>query len=181
VGPLASGRSSVGAASGGVPTTAAFSPLATLVGAIAAAGASPRGLRGGRQLCGRLLGMTRSADGGHRRSGATYATKHSEHNKGSSRWSIRHGELLKSKVVADLQKTGQGVCATKMQTQRKEALVKTSDDVENKNSAGDVLAKVAKILGKLFVLTVVFDNGKVALGEGAKLLVVVEATSGVVP
>jgi hypothetical protein len=125
--------------------------------------------------------MTRSAGGGRRRSGAAYATKRSEHNKGNSRWSIRHGELLKSKVVADLQKIGQGVCATKMKTQRKEALVKTSDDVENKNSAGDVLAKVAKILGKLFVSTVVFGNGKVALGEGAELLVGVEGMGGVVP
>jgi hypothetical protein len=58
--------------------------------------------------------MTRSAGGGRRRSGAAHAARCSERNKGSSRWSLRHGELLKSKIVADLQETGQGVCATKM-------------------------------------------------------------------
>jgi hypothetical protein len=159
VGTLASGRSSVGAADGGVPTTAAFAPLAALVGVVAAVGDSPRGLRGGWQL-----GMTRSAGGGCR-SGAAHAAWRSERNKGSSRWSVRHGDLLKSKVVADLQKTGQGVCATKMQTQHKEALIKTSDDVEDKSYVGDGLAKVAKILDKLFVATTIFGNGKVALGE----------------
>jgi hypothetical protein len=117
-----------------VPTTGAFAPLAALVGVVATAGASPRGLRGGRQLSGRLLGMTRSAGGGRKRSGAAHAARCSERSKGSSRWSLRHGELLKSKIVADLQETGQAVCATKMQTQRKEALVKTSDDVEDKCS-----------------------------------------------
>lgn len=68
-----------------------------------------------------------------------------------------------------------------MQTQRKEALVKTPDDVEDKSSVGDGLAKVAKILGRLFVATALFSNGKVALGEGAELLVVVESTGGAVP
>jgi hypothetical protein len=124
--------------------------------------------------------MTRSAGGGRRRSGAAHAARCSERSKGSSRWSLRHGELLKSKIVADLQETGQGVCATKMQTQRKEVLVKTSDDVEDKRSIGDGLAKVAKILGKLFVATAVFGNRKVALG-GAELLVGVESTGGAVP
>jgi hypothetical protein len=77
------------------------SPLVALVGAVADAGASPKGLRGGRQLCGRLLGMTRNAGGG-RRSSAAHVARRSERSKGSSRWSLRHGELLKSKVVADL-------------------------------------------------------------------------------
>jgi hypothetical protein len=45
LGPLASGRSSVGAV-GGVPTTAAFAPLAALVGVVAAAGGSPKGCEG---------------------------------------------------------------------------------------------------------------------------------------
>jgi hypothetical protein len=115
------------------------------------------------------------------RSGAAHVARCSECNKGNNRWSLRHAELLKSKIVADLQETGQGVCAAKMQTQRKEALVKTSDDVEDKRSVGDGLAKVAKILGKPFVATTVFGNRKVALGEGAELLVGVESTGGAVP
>jgi hypothetical protein len=46
---------------------------------------------------------------------------------------------------------------------------------------GDGLTKVAKILGKLFLATTVFGNKKVALGEGAELLVGVESTGGAVP
>jgi hypothetical protein len=124
--------------------------------------------------------MTSSVGGGRRRSGAPHAARRSERSKGSSRWSLRRGELLKSKVIADLQKIRQGVCAMKMQTQRKEALVNTPDDVEDKSSVEDGLAKVAKILGMLFVETVVFGNRKVTLGEGEELLVGVESTSGAV-
>jgi hypothetical protein len=81
----------------------------------------------------------------------------------------------------DLQKSGERRGATKVKTERLKAFVEAADDVEDKSLVGDRLAKVAKILGKLFVAAAVLSSRKIALSEEAKGLVGIEGARRAVP
>ena len=68
-----------------------------------------------------------------------------------------------------------------VKTVRLKAFVEATDDVEDKSLVGDRLAKVAKIFGELFVAAAVLSSRKIALSEGAKILVGVEGARRAVP
>jgi hypothetical protein len=76
--------------------------------------------------------------------------------------SVGHGEFLESKIIKDLQKSGERRGATKVKTERLKVFVDAVDDVEDKSLVGNRLAKVAKILDKLFVAVAVLSSRKIA-------------------
>jgi len=62
-----------------------------------------------------------------------------------------------------------------------EGIVEPTDDVEDERLLGDGLAEVPKIFRHAFEGTPVVDDGEIALGKGAELLVGVESTGSAVP
>jgi hypothetical protein len=76
-------------------------------------------------------------------------------------------KFLEGKIITYLQKSGERRGATKVKTELLKAFVEAADDVEDKSPVGDRLAKVTKILDKLFVAAAVLSSRKIALSEGA--------------
>jgi hypothetical protein len=105
----------------------------------------------------------------------------SNSSKGCCWSSIGHGEFLESKIITDLQKSGERRGATEVKIERLKAFVEVANDVEDKSLVGYRLAKVTKIFGKLFVAAAVLSSRKVALSEGAESLVGVEGARCAVP
>lgn len=61
-----------------------------------------------------------------------------------------------------------------------EALVKTTDDVEDKGAVSDVFAEIAKVLCHPLVVVAILSGRDITLLEGAELLVSVEGVGGMV-
>jgi len=62
-----------------------------------------------------------------------------------------------------------------------EGIVEPTDDVEDERLLGDGLAEVPKIFRHAFEGAPVVDDGEIALGKGAELLIGVESTGSAVP
>lgn len=141
----------------------------------AAAGATRRG----RLLWG-ALGLGRWSRGQSRwgRIGAIGGGSSSE----GGGWSrLLHGELLKTEVVAHLQKGRKRVATTKMEADGSEVLVEAPGDVEDEGVIGDELAEITEVLGYPLVAATVLGDGKDTLRERAKLLVGLEGVRRAVP
>jgi len=80
-----------------------------------------------------------------------------------------------------MQEGGKGVAAAEVKAEGAEAFVQASDDVQDQCRLGDRLAKVLEIFGYALEAPTVVDDGQVALGEGAELLVGIEGARGAVP
>ena len=78
-------------------------------------------------------------------------------------------------------KVGRGVAAAEVKAEGAEAFVQASDDVQDQHRLGDRLAKVLEIFGYALEAPTVVDDGQVALGEGAELLVGVEGARDAIP
>ena len=125
---------------------------------------------------GRRFGATRTAT----TAGAARTTIR-EGSEGSRRRSFGHGDLFKKQVVPNLQERWQRGGAPDVETDSPEAFVQPVDDIEDERLVRDRLAEVVEILSHALEPAAVVDDGQIALGEGAELLVGVESTRGAVP
>jgi len=68
-----------------------------------------------------------------------------------------------------------------MKAESAEALVQPTDDVEDERRLGDRVAEVPEVFGHTLEAAAIFDDGQIALGEGAELLVGIEGARDAIP
>ena len=80
------------------------------------------------------------------------------------------GDFLKNDVITGFQEAGEEAGMPKEGADVGEALVETSDHVEDESPVSDGLAKGAKIVGHLLQAAAVLGDGEVALNKVANFV-----------